>query len=84
MDVYIHHKVDPHYRACWYYRNRRVGWLWILLATIIFGLYFVFGSAINQLVFNAEDARAATGIPSIINYQGKLLDSNGAAVADGT
>ncbi|MBN1778635.1 MAG: tail fiber domain-containing protein, partial [Candidatus Buchananbacteria bacterium] len=53
-----------------------------IILTTLFGLVALVVFIFNLNIFSP--AQAATGIPNVINYQGKLNDSNGNQVTDGT
>ncbi|MBI2038120.1 MAG: hypothetical protein HYT15_04320, partial [Candidatus Magasanikbacteria bacterium] len=53
-------------------RNKKTAGVKNLQKIFIFSLFFVF-----YLIFKPDSSYTATGVPKILNYQGRLLDSSG-------
>ena len=56
----------------------------LILSFQVLGLVFGFGSVSVQELFSIKAVNASTGINQAINYQGKLMDSSGNLVANGS
>ncbi|PIS05317.1 MAG: hypothetical protein COT81_01805, partial [Candidatus Buchananbacteria bacterium CG10_big_fil_rev_8_21_14_0_10_42_9] len=65
-------------------KNKRANFGYSNLGVFLVRFFISTALVFIAFVFFVAYSDSATGIPSSINYQGKLLDSSGVAVADGT